>query len=68
MGQLIEYDMRNIFLEISYTKYGGEASPRPFNIKLKLSISLDQQSEILLTLFLLYVQIEVYQNIVKLRC
>ena len=29
-GQLIEYSMRNIFLEKSYTKRGGEASPRPF--------------------------------------
>ena len=28
-GQLIEYNMRNIFLEKSYEKCGGEASPRP---------------------------------------
>ena len=41
-GQLIEYNMRTIFLEKSYTKYGGETSPRPFSEKLKLSISLDQ--------------------------
>ena len=41
-GQLVDYDMRNIFLEKSYTKYGGETSPRPFSGKLKLSISLDQ--------------------------
>ena len=27
-GQLIEYNIRNILLEISYTKCGGEASPR----------------------------------------
>ena len=27
-GQLIEYNMRNIFLEKSYEKCGGEASPR----------------------------------------
>ena len=27
--QLIEYNTRNIFLEKSYTKYGGETSPRP---------------------------------------
>ena len=40
--QLIEYNMRNIFLEKSYTKCGGETSPRPFSRKLKLSISLDQ--------------------------
>ena len=41
-GQLIECNMRNIFLEKSYTKCGGETSPRPFSEKLKLSISLDQ--------------------------
>ena len=41
-GQLIEYDMGNILLEKSCTKYGGETSPRPFSEKLKLSISLDQ--------------------------
>ena len=29
-GQLIEYNMENIFLEKLYTKRGGEASPRPF--------------------------------------
>ena len=29
-GQLIEYDMRNIFLNKSYTKCGGETIPRPF--------------------------------------
>ena len=27
-GQLIEYNLRNIFLEESYTKYGGETIPR----------------------------------------
>ena len=41
-GQLREYNMRNIFLEKSYTKCGGETSPRPFSEKLKLSIYLDQ--------------------------
>ena len=41
-GQLIDYEMRNIFLEKSYSKYGGETSPRPFSEKLKLGISLDQ--------------------------
>ena len=41
-GQLTEYNMGNIFLEKSYTKCGGETSPRPFSGKLKLSISLDQ--------------------------
>ena len=29
-GQLIEYNMRNIFLEESCTKCGGKCSLRPF--------------------------------------
>ena len=29
-GQLIEYNMRNIILEKSYTKYGGELVLDPF--------------------------------------
>ena len=29
-GQLVECDMKNIFLEKSYTKFGGETSPRLF--------------------------------------
>ena len=41
-GQLIEYDMRNIFLEKSFTKCCGETIPGPCSIKSKLSISLDQ--------------------------
>ena len=41
-GQLIECDMRNIFLEKPYIKCGGETSPRPFSEKLTLGISLDQ--------------------------
>ena len=42
IGQLIEYNLRNIFVAKSYTKCGRETSPRPFSGKLKLSISLDQ--------------------------
>ena len=34
-GQLIEYNLGNIFLEESYTKYGGETIPRPFFKKSK---------------------------------
>ena len=40
-GQSIEFTMGDIFLEKSYTKSGGETSPRPFSEKLNLSISLD---------------------------
>ena len=36
------YNMRNIFLEKSYTKCGEETIPRPFLTLSKLSLSLDQ--------------------------
>ena len=41
-GQLIEYNMRNIFLEKLYTKCEGKTSPRSFPKKNRSSISLDQ--------------------------
>ena len=41
-GQLIDYNMNNIFLEKSFKKYGGETITTRFSEKLKLSISLDQ--------------------------
>ena len=46
-GQLIEYNLRNIFLQKSYTKCGGESIPRHFFKKSKLSISVDQYSKVL---------------------
>ena len=42
LGQLIEWNMRNFFLEKSYTKCGWGTTPRPFSEKLKLGISLNQ--------------------------
>ena len=39
---VIEYNMKNTFVEKSYTKCGGETIPRPFSKKSKLSISLYQ--------------------------
>ena len=33
LGQLIEYNLRNVFLEQLYTKCGGETIPRPFSEK-----------------------------------
>ena len=41
-GQLIEYNMRNIFLEKSYTKCSEELILRLFSKKSELSISMDQ--------------------------
>ena len=49
--------MRNIFLEKSCTKCGGETIPRPFCKKSKLSISLDQESKVLYSSFLLYARL-----------
>ena len=46
-GQLTEYIMKNIFLENSYTKCGGKASPKFFYKKTKLSTSLDHHYEML---------------------
>ena len=45
-GQLIEYNLTNIFLEKSYTKYDGETIPKPLFKKLKLNISLDRYSKV----------------------
>ena len=57
-GQLIEYNMRNISLKKSYSKCGGETIPRPFSKKSKLSISLDQYSKVLYSLFLFYANLK----------
>ena len=40
--QLIECNTRNIFLERSYIKCGGETVPRPFSGKSNLTISMNQ--------------------------
>ena len=51
LGQLTEHNTRNILLEESYIKCGGEAVPHPFLKKSKLRISLDQQSQFSFSLF-----------------
>ena len=56
--------MRNIFPEKSYTKCGGDTSPRPFSEKLKLSISLDHFIQFVFILW----QVKGYRNIMKLSC
>ena len=61
-GQLIEYDMRNTFLEKSYAKCGGETIPRPFSKKSKLSISLDQYSKVLYILFQLFAKLRTIKS------
>ena len=56
-GQLMEYNLRNIFLEESYTQYGGETIPRPSFKKSILSISPNQYSKVLYILFLLFAKL-----------
>ena len=57
-GQLIEYSMRNVFVEKSYIKCAGETIPRPLAKKSKLGISLDQKCKVLNSLFLLYANLK----------
>ena len=56
-GQLIKHNMRNIFLEKSNIKFGGETISRTFSKKSKLSISLDQLPKVLYSLLLLYAKL-----------
>ena len=41
LDQLIEYNMKNIFVEKSHAKYAGKIIPKPLSKKPKFSISLD---------------------------
>ena len=70
-GQLIEYNIRNIFFEKSYTKCAGETINRPLSKNAKLSIFLDQYCKGLNSLFLLYGNlraIEISENRLHTTC
>ena len=45
-SESIEHNMQNFFLEKSYLECSGEAILKPFSKKLKLSVSLNQQSKV----------------------
>ena len=60
--------MKNIFLEKSYTKCGGEIIPRPFSKKSKLSISLDQNFKALYSFVFIVSQVEDYRKWLELSC
>ena len=49
--------MKNIFLEKSYAKCGGETIPRPVFKKSKLSIYLDQKVRVFHSLCLFYAKL-----------
>ena len=59
--ELIEYHMRNIFLEKSYAKCGGDTCD-------KLSMSLDQYPNVLNSLFLLYAKFTTIEIKLLARC
>ena len=61
-GQPLEYNLRNVFLEKSYTKCGGKTIPRPFSKKSILSIFLDQYSKSLYFLFLLFAKLKTIES------
>ena len=67
LGQLIEYNMRNVLLEKSCTKWSGDTSPRLFFKKSKIEHISRSTVSSLTQFVLLYVQVEIYQNILKLR-
>ena len=67
-GQLIKCNMKNIFLGKSYTNCGGKTIPRPFSKKSKLSISLDQESQVLHGLFLLYDKLRYIETKLQTTC
>ena len=58
--QLIEYNIRHIFLEKSYTNCGGETFHIPFSEKSELSISLNQFQ--IYSLFLLYANLRTIEG------
>ena len=66
--QLIEYSLRNIFLEKSHQKCGRETIPGPFSKISKLSISLDQLVLSLIQFVFIVCQVEDYRNTLKLSC
>ena len=61
-GQLIECNLRNIFIKKSYTKCGGETVPRPF------SFISGSKIESFLQFVFVACQVEDYKNTLKLGC
>ena len=61
-GQLIEHNLRNIFVEKSYTKCAAETIPRSFSKKSKLRISLDQYSKVLDILFIFFAKLRTIES------
>ena len=70
-GQFIKHKTRNIFVEKSYVKCGGETIPRLFSTKSKLSLNPVNSVKFYTVLFLLYdkfLYIYIYNNIHTFKC
>ena len=65
-GQLIEYNMRNIFLEKSYTKCGAETSSKTFFYKIRIEHTSGPVVSSFTQLIFIVWQVEGYRNISKL--
>ena len=63
-GQLIKYNIRNIFFEKSYKKCSGETIPRAFSKKSKLKISQIKSVKF----HAVVCQAEGYQHILRPKC
>ena len=68
IGQLIEYNTRNIFIEKLYTKYGGEASPRPFHKNQNWTYLWTNSLKCYKVCFYCMFKSKIYQNIFKRKC
>ena len=68
IGQLIEYNIRNIFIEKLYTKYGGEASPRPFHKNQNWTYLWTNSLKCYKVCFYCMFKSKIYQNIFKRKC
>ena len=68
IGQLIEYNTRNIFIEKLYTKYGGEASPRSFHKNQNWTYLWTNSLKCYKVCFYCMFKSKIYQNIFKRKC
>ena len=67
IGQLIDCNINNVFLEKSYTKCGRETIPRLFSKKIKIELISRSIVRSCIQFVLVASQVEGYQNILKLR-
>ena len=66
-GQLIEYNMNNIFL-VNHTKNVLERPVPDILWEIKIEHIFASTVWIVMNLFLLYVQVEVHENVFRIRC